>query len=102
VQALRATSLKPAVEQALVRHLARSLAPALSYRKSGHPTNAVSRLSQRIKGLAQSKPQGTHHTRGDNRNTGTDIYSVSIGSFQHFQMKKLIVFLIAFLKEAFY
>ena len=75
-------------EQAVVRHLACSLASTFGHRKSGHSRDAVSGLSQRIEGLAQPKPERAHDARSCYGDTGSDGFSVPRASFGHFGQKR--------------
>ena len=71
-------------EQAVVRHLACSLASTFSHRKTRHKRDAISGLSQRIEGLTQSEPEGAHDPRSCHGDTGSAAFSVSRASLEHF------------------
>src|SRR4030095_14570699 len=75
-------------EQALVWHLARSLAATFGHRKPCHSRNTVSGFPQRIEGLAQPNPERAHDARSCYCDTGSDAFSVPRASFGHFGQKR--------------
>jgi hypothetical protein len=100
MQASRTGHLRMTGKQTRVRNLACCFATALRDGKAHHGSHAVSRASQRVERLGQTKPERANDTRSRNCHAGWIIRNSSFGSLSHYLTLKIDLDFYCFLKRS--